>query len=339
MRAEEQIGAGLNTWRAIEHYTLKEIATCQNKTFKTKTTDYILTLHPQPKTVPLIERLGAIFIAIVQDITRDMADTDIVHFVLQSCSLNYPISLPYMPYHELTSERIMTEVQRVMQLNEMVYFAMPKVGVSVHKHKHDGFKLSIFLNAKQSTIQIKNKDNLILAKALVSEMACQEQHPQWNSICIGCQVQTNLAEQLHQQADVPEGLCGIPQLAFFKSVILNYQIVILSAEHFNVIFYKGPNKDKQSYLYHHQNHYDIIKSIMTFLGRNYRCLECKKGYNNKQDHHCSKVSKCCFAEGCKGVKTNAPWRECATCHRMFQGEECYANHFHPNKRGRSNCQP
>ena len=52
--------------------------------------------------------------------TAGMADNDLVRFVLQSRSLDYPISLPFMPCHELNAERIMGEVQRVLQSNEEV---------------------------------------------------------------------------------------------------------------------------------------------------------------------------------------------------------------------------
>ena len=61
--------------------------------------------------------------------TTGMADNDLVRFVLQSRSLDYPISLPFMPLHELNAERIMGEVQRVLQSNEQVSL---QDGMQVH---------------------------------------------------------------------------------------------------------------------------------------------------------------------------------------------------------------
>ena len=161
---------------------------------------------------------------------------------------------------------------------------------------------------------------MCLARALVTDMATQECHP-----------------ELHQKADIPEGLCGLTEVAKFQEVITVYQIVVLSAEHFNATVYEGSRKEKQIYLYHHDNHFDIITSVSAFLGKNYWCLECKKGYDSKERHRCSKVCKCCFVEGCQGVVKKAPWRECGQCHRMFAGDECYANHCRPNKGGQSVC--
>lgn len=82
-------------------------------------------------------------------------------------------------------------------------------------------------------------------------------------------------------------------------MIEDYHIVILSAEHFNAIIYEGPKKDKQIYLYLHQNHYDIITSVSAFLGKNYCCLECKKGYDKNKN---IVVAKCASVVSLKVVK-------------------------------------
>ena len=67
-----------------------------------------------------MDQLGNIFDSLVDKMTTSMTDNDLVRFVLQSRSLDYPISLPFMPRHELNAERIMGEVQRVLQSNEEV---------------------------------------------------------------------------------------------------------------------------------------------------------------------------------------------------------------------------
>ena len=65
----------------------------------------------------------------VQGMTHGMTQHDLVRFVVQSRSLTYPISLPFMPQHELTANRIMGEVQRVLQSNEDVNL---EDGIHVH---------------------------------------------------------------------------------------------------------------------------------------------------------------------------------------------------------------
>ena len=120
--------------------------------------------------------------------TNGMAENDLVRFVLQSKSLDYPILLPFMPRHELNAECIMGEVQRVLQSNEnvnlqdgmqvhLVHVGMPQGGVSSRKRKHYGFQLSNFLDTKQCVIRIRNKDLLCLACALVTVMVAKRNIP------------------------------------------------------------------------------------------------------------------------------------------------------------------
>ena len=77
------------------------------------------------------------------------------------------------------------------------------------------------------------------------------------------------ANELHQKAGVLEGLCGLSDAATFQQVIEDYQIVVLSSDHFNAIVYEGPRREKQIYLYHQDNHFDIITSVSSFLGKSY----------------------------------------------------------------------
>ena len=235
------------------------------ETCDTTATDYLLSLNPSSEEEPLFDRLGNIFDSLLHEMTSGMADIDLVRFVLQSRSLEYPISLPFMPRHELNAERILGEVQRVLQSNEqvniqdgmqvhVVHVGMPQGGVASRKRKHYEFKLSKFLDSKQCVIRIKNKDSLCLARALVTDIARQEKDPEWNSIRLGRKQQRLLAQRLHQKAGVREGLCGLPEVAKFQAVVDDYQIVVLSAKHFNAIVYEGPQREKQIYLYHHENH-------------------------------------------------------------------------------------
>jgi len=101
---------------------------------------------------PLMDQLGAVFDSMVDEMTKGMKDNDLVPFVLQSRSLEYPLSLPFMSRHELNADRIMGEVQRVLKSNEnvnledgiqvhLVHVGMPHGGVASRKRKPYGFKL------------------------------------------------------------------------------------------------------------------------------------------------------------------------------------------------------
>ncbi|KAL9977099.1 hypothetical protein ACROYT_G014470 [Oculina patagonica] len=208
LKSSEQIGSGRDLWKSDKHYTLREIGTRKVRKFNTMSTDYHFSLKLQTGGTPLLSQLGNIFDSLVEEMSTGMGENDLVRFVLQSRSLDYPISLPFMPRHELNAERIMGEVQRVLQSNEkvnlkdgmhvhLVHVGMPQGGIATRKRKHYGFNLSKFLDAKKCVIRIRNKDSLCLARALVTDIARQEASPDWNSIRQGRELQTILAKELH----------------------------------------------------------------------------------------------------------------------------------------------
>ena len=54
-----------------------------------------------------------------------MEPTDLVRFIMQSEDLTYPISLPFMPLHALTPERVFQEVEKVLQSFEEIRINAP----------------------------------------------------------------------------------------------------------------------------------------------------------------------------------------------------------------------
>ena len=145
-----------------------------------------------------------------------------------------------------------------------------------------------------------------------------------------------MALELHKQAGIKPGKCGLDEVRQFQSLLADYQIYIISKEHFNAIIYSGPESSKKIYLYYHDNHYDIISSMSGFLSRNYYCTHCNNGYSNKEDHKCNLV---CHA--CRKVHEETDevvgWIGCEKCHRFFKGERCFALHEKVTAKGNSTC--
>ena len=130
----------------------------------------------------------------------------------------------------------------------VVHATMPQGVVASCKRKHYGFKLSKFLGSKRSVLHIKNKDSLYLTPALVTDIAWQGHYSNWHTIRQGCTLQGVLAQNLHKKAGVPKRFCGLPEVTKFQAVVENYQIIVLSAEHFNGIVYEGPKQQKTNLL-------------------------------------------------------------------------------------------
>ena len=63
------------------------------------------------------DQLHEIFERLPNAVTKDIPAHDRVCFVLRSPQLEYPISLPFLPLSRLTTERVLAEIERVIQSN------------------------------------------------------------------------------------------------------------------------------------------------------------------------------------------------------------------------------
>ena len=90
-------------------------------------------------------------------------------------------------------------------------------------------------------------------------------------------MQTRLAYDLHQKANVSIGPCGLHEIKQFQTYLSEYQINIVSKDHQNSVLYSGPEKEKRMYLFLHDNHYDVITSMPPFLPENGIVIPVKKG--------------------------------------------------------------
>ena len=66
----------------------------------------------------VLDALENIFAGVLADMTKDMDSSDQLRFVMHSAQLFTPISLPFMPVKDLTPQRMMFEVERVLQSHE-----------------------------------------------------------------------------------------------------------------------------------------------------------------------------------------------------------------------------
>ena len=182
---------------------------------------------------------------VLEELTGDVQPHDRVRLTLSSRSLHHEIWLPFMSPDELTADRVMTEVERVVQSNDtwlleeialkFIHAPLPAGGMfhlffllidmfvflslSLVTHNieidhsfscisHDtgawsrsaAGNFAAFLSKKRCIIQIKNKDNLCCARAIVTAKAKLDNHPLWNSIRQGRLEQRHLARQLHRDA-------------------------------------------------------------------------------------------------------------------------------------------
>ena len=296
------------------YYQLESTRKYHSKKFGMTATDHRVRFNNVLADRDLLESYESslkIFHHLLEEVKEGMAPNDQVRFILRSEQLETPISLPFMPVERLTSERVYSELERVIQsnqefrLNDTVTIDINHVEspVGSGRKKRTTFDIDDYLDEKGSVVRIRNKDDLCLARALVVARAKVDKDPKYDQIRHSNRpLQREKAFDLHEAANVPLGPCGLNEVALFQQYLTDYQIRVISGDHNNSIIYPPQSSDtdqKQHLtLYLHGNHFDVINSIPGFLGRTYFCFRCDKAYDHTTDHLCTNMCRSCRGFGC-----------------------------------------
>ena len=222
---------------------------------------------------------------------------------------------------------------------DVVIVAMPGRGSGRGKNRKVGQQCLDRVNKKKKCIiPIKNTDDLCCARAIVTMRAqCHKNdgvdgHRNWENLKSGQPVQEKLAKELHQQAGVPEGPCGIPEVHQFQQALgPEYQLLVMTRmDPFQIIF-KGHSAPHKIRLLKSNDHFDGCTSFPAFVDRSYYCLDCEKGFNsNDKDHHSCKGKRCtaCARFNCPDyVPGTQPKDHCTKCNTNFFGPSCKGHHY------------
>ena len=323
------------------YYHIESRKKYHSKKFGMSATDHKIRFNNVLADFDLLESYEStlkIFHHLLEEVTEGMAPNDKVRFILRSEQLDTPISLPFMTVEQLTTERVFSQIERVIQsnqefrLNDTVTIDINHVktpqGRGKTKCKRTTFNIRDHLKEKKSIIRINNKDDFCLARALAVSIAKIENDPRYAQIIKPDRpVQLERALDLHQAANVPLGPCGIDEVKLFQQYLSSYQIIVVSGTHNNSIIYppKPPGTDEKPIisLYFHNNHFDVITSIPGFLNKSYFCRRCHKCYNCTTDHLCPAMCRSCRAFGCV---LEGDGIVCNECDRVFKNQACYDHH-------------
>ena len=336
------------------YYNIESVKKHHSKKFRMSATDHKVRFNNVLRDVDLLEsheRTQTIFHHLIEDVTWGMNPKDQVRFILRSEQLDTPISIPFLPVERLTTERVFSQIERVIQSNQefrlndtvtidIIHVVSPE-GSGKSKVKRTTLNIREHLKEKKSIISINNNDDFCLARALAVAIAKIENDPKYKQIRESRQhLQLDRALDLHQAANVPLGPCGMNEVKLFQNYLTNYQIIVVSGDHNNSIIYppQPPGTDEKPTinLYFHDKHFDVITSLPGFLNRSYFCHRCHKSYDHTIDHVCPTMCRSCRAFGCilegDGIV-------CNECDRLFKNQACYDHHKEPiNGGGRSVCE-
>ena len=218
---------------------------------------------------------------------------------------------------------------------EFTLIYKPPAGGKTKKYNIKSLSYQQMMAKKRCIIQICNTDELCCARAIVTLIARVQQDPHYRAIRHGRRLQTTMAYQLHRDANVPEGPCGMDELEAFQTFLApDYQLVVLEGLKGHIIFKNSLFDDAPHIiaLLKTQDHYHAITSIPAFLNRSYFCRYCEKGYNiETAEHHNCKGQNCTACRRKKNICPNfatfiTPTHHCQQCNRTFYGPECLEAH-------------
>ena len=339
-RGEKRKAQNQNDEQEQDYYQIKPVREHHSQKFNTTAKNYGVRFNNVLHNVDLLQsrnRTYGIFGHLIKDVTKGMNPNDQVRFVLSSKQLQTPIAIPFCSLEELTTEKVLSQVEKVVQSNEefrlndtvnidVIRVEMPQ-GSGRSRLKRDIVNIRDYLKKKGSVITINNRDNLCLARALVVSIARIENDPRFAWIRRPeSAVQRERAFDLHEAANVPLGPCGLREVGLFQQYLVNYQIIVVSGDQGNSIIYAGQpptNPQKFIYLYYQANHYDVITSLPGFLNRSHFCHRCYKPYDHTTDHLCIGMCRSCRGFGCT-IEDNGI--TCQECDRLFKNQACYDRH-------------
>ena len=354
-RGEKRKAENQNEEQEQDYYQIKPVREHHSQKFNMTAKNYGVRFNNVLDDVDLLEsrkRTYGIFDHLIKDVTEGMNPNDQVRFVLSSNQLQTPIMVPFCSLEELTTEKVLSHVEKVVQSNEefrlnntvnidVIRVEMPHG--SGRRRKRDIVNIREYLKKKKSVIPINNKDDLCLARALVVSIARIEKDPRYDRITRpDSTVQRERAFDLHEAANVPLGPCGLNEVELFQHYLVNYQIIVVSGDQNSSIIYPreppaNPNPEKSIYLFYHANHFDAIRSLPGFLNKNYFCHTCHKAYDHTTDHLCDGMCRSCRGVGCVYEGGGIT---CNECDRLFKNQACYDRHKQQpiNGGGRTVCE-
>ena len=339
-RGKKRKAENQNVEQEQDYYQIKPIREHHSQKFNMTAKNYGVHFNNVLDDVDLLEsrkRTYGIFDHLIKDVTEGMNPYDQVRFVLSSNQLQTPIAIPFCSLEELTTEKVLSHVEKVVQSNEEFHLNTT-VNIDVirvemphgsGRLKRTTLNIRDYLRKKKSVIPINNRDNLCLARALVVNIARIEKDPRYIRIIEpGNSIQRERAFDLHEAANVPLGPCGLNEVDLFQQHLVNYQIIVVSGDQDNAIIYPpqprtNPNPEKSIYLYYQTNHFDAVSSLPAFLNTNYFCHACHKAYDHTTDHLCDGMCYSCRGFGCV-IQGNGMM--CNECKRLFKNQVCYDRH-------------
>lgn len=270
------------------YYDMKAINIRHVTLFDTEARDYMLKINPDAFKGALsfndyISRIYRIFEGVISDLLGHLPDHAYARFVIlpdvendtEEGSLQSGMSTSYQPVRYITAELVMALIENVAQSkrsfimnNKMKIHVLSTIPPQGNGRKMD----CIPIREKNCVFSVCSYTNNCLAEAIVFGIHLHEK-PGRNTLqnLKKCRKQlTTKVQNIHRKAQVEvKGISyGLKHVEKFqKHLEGKYQIIVISSNHQNMPVYTGLPGENKIYLYHSDDHYDLITNVQKFYGK------------------------------------------------------------------------
>jgi hypothetical protein len=284
---------------------------------------------------------------------RRVSPTDLVRFSFNHPGLKDPINLPFTVFNDATVERITTIIAKTLQSNEDFHIDNElEINVVVQPRYAGGRRtthvqfdnIEAKIAAKRCVVQIKNRDSLCMARALVVTKAKIDNDPAYEAIRKGDlqQYQGRNAQQRNAQRSRAVDLCraagttlngphNIADMAVFQAHLHKYRIIAVEATNDRIIFDGGFERGCSNVLglLHHANHYHALNNVAAWFEGKFFCYGCCSRYAKQGQHRCALTCSRCLGTAHDNVDANrqANQYKCNDCLLSFLTRNCYEQHL------------
>jgi hypothetical protein len=279
---------------------------------------------------------------------RRVAPTDLVRFSFNHPGLKDPINLPFTILSDATVERITAIIGKTLQSNEDFHIDDElEINVVIQPRYAGGRRtthvqfdtIEAKIAAKRCVVQIKNRDGLCMARALVVSKAKVDNDTAYKALCYGDfdqrqgrRIQRSRAEDLCRAAGTTlNGPHNIADMAVFQAYLYNYRIIAVEATNDRIIFDGGFERgcNKVIGLLHHMDHYHALTNVAAWFEGKYFCYGCCTRYAKPGQHRCALTCPRCLGPAHDNVDANRPYNQhkCDECQLRFFTQACYDQHL------------
>lgn len=293
--------------------------------------------------------LLSIFMDILETLKKDGDDRDLLSLFIDHPVLDIPIVIQLRPQVEMTPEIIVDYLCAVLQSKrELSFDDHMTIYFSRIRRPSGGSRLARkyvtnleeYLTRKKAIIQMRNRDNICLARAIVTAKARLD-HDHYSAVREGDRrggkLQRRRAEKLMRDAGLAghDEKCGPEEWKKLEAVLGygQYQLKIFDKDTFNSLVHVGPDAPKVIHLWLYNNHFHVITSPAAFFEKSYWCEVCSRAYSKKTDHRICPV-RCSSCFGFGKCALQRPMKKCDRCNRFFNNPTCFVNHLRKSQKGK-----